>query len=74
MLQLEEANGLLADMIYPIHETEMVSLMDGIGRVLAKDACARFDQPPFPRSPLDGYAVKGMDTLGHPANSRKSFV
>ena len=32
-----------------------------VGRVLAEDLRARFSHPPFPRSPLDGYAVQAQD-------------
>jgi len=34
------------------------------GEVLAADERASHDQPPFPRSPLDGYAVRAADTRG----------
>lgn len=32
--------------------------------MLAEDIKAAIDQPPFPRSPLDGYAVRAADTAG----------
>jgi molybdopterin molybdotransferase len=35
---------------------------------LAEDVVAEFAQPPFPRSPLDGYAVRGEDTKGSDAD------
>lgn len=41
-----------------------LSLDQICGDVLLEDAAALTDQPPFPRSPLDGYAVKGADTAG----------
>lgn len=48
-----------------------VSLEDAFQRVLAQSVFAAIDQPPFSRSPLDGYAVRGEDTrnasLEHPA-------
>ncbi|MFR8282388.1 MAG: hypothetical protein ACLU9R_00305 [Faecalibacterium sp.] len=34
------------------------------GRIAAKALCARMDQPPFDRSPLDGYALHSADTTG----------
>ncbi len=34
------------------------------GQVLAEDVIAQLDQPPFPRSPLDGYALRGADSAG----------
>lgn len=38
-----------------------VSLFQAIGRILAEDLCAPIDQPPFARSPIDGYAVQAAD-------------
>ena len=39
-------------------------LEDINGEVAAEDILAANDQPPFPRSPLDGYALRGEDTEG----------
>lgn len=43
--------------------TEKLPLLKCLGRVLAEDVFANHDQPPFDRSPLDGYAVRGEDLL-----------
>ncbi|MDO4267510.1 MAG: molybdopterin molybdotransferase MoeA [Eubacteriales bacterium] len=64
MYQLEEAIEVLTGHAAPVLETETVSLMEAVGRVLAEDRQAKADQPPFSRSPLDGYAVRGADTAG----------
>lgn len=64
MISLEQAVACLTDQVTPIKETEQVSLESLSGRILAQDYTAPFDQPPFPRSPLDGYAVRGEDTTG----------
>lgn len=64
MLQMEDAVKLLQEQVKPVTETEELSLLEGVGRVLAEEAKAAMDQPPFPRSPLDGYAVRGEDTRG----------
>ena len=34
------------------------------GRVLSEDICAPMNQPPWPRSPLDGYAFHAADSQG----------
>ena len=34
------------------------------GRILSEDVCAPMDQPPWPRSPLDGYAFRAADSAG----------
>lgn len=39
-------------------------LLEALGCVLGEDIIAQNDQPPFPRSPMDGYAVRAEDTLG----------
>ena len=43
---------------------EDVAVADAAGRVLAVDAVARVDLPPFPSSAMDGYAVRAVDTPG----------
>ena len=48
----------------PVPTTERVPLDDACGRIAARDLCARMDQPPFDRSPLDGYALHSADTAG----------
>lgn len=63
-LTLEQAQGLLLERIRKIEETEKVLLWEGTGRVLAEDVFAEHDQPPFPRSPLDGYALRSSDIKG----------
>lgn len=51
---------------------EEVPLLESLGRVIAEDAVASFDNPPFDRSPLDGYTFAASGTKGasqeHPAS------
>lgn len=63
-LTLEEAMGRLLCRTRRITETEEIPLWDAVGRILAEDVTAVRNQPPFPRSPLDGYAVRGADIKG----------
>jgi molybdopterin molybdotransferase len=58
---LEQAIELLVENTNVIDDVEEISLWDGGHRVLAEDITAFLDQPPFPRSPLDGYAVRSED-------------
>ncbi len=60
-LVLAYATKLLLDKVKKIEETELVSLWEALHRVLAEDIVAVRNQPPFPRSPLDGYAVRSED-------------
>jgi molybdopterin molybdotransferase len=45
-------------------ETTEVSLPDAFGRVLAEDLFAAEDLPAYPRSTMDGFAVRASDTYG----------
>jgi molybdopterin biosynthesis enzyme len=65
MLSVREARNRLA---------RDVASASGIGsthrkfrRVLAEDVMADADMPPFPRSTMDGYAVRGEDVSQAPA-------
>ena len=62
-MELEEAIKILRDNIKEPIESETIPTMQSLGRVLAGPVKAVYDNPPFDRSPLDGYAVRGEDTL-----------
>lgn len=60
-IELDAALRMLSELeVSP--ETETVPLFGALGRVLARDAVAVLDVPPFDRSPYDGYAIRGEDT------------
>ncbi|HVA90268.1 MAG TPA: gephyrin-like molybdotransferase Glp [Chloroflexota bacterium] len=63
MLSVEEAlTQLLADIVpLPVEEAPLLECLD---RVLARDAVADTDLPPFANSAMDGYAVHAADTSG----------
>lgn len=63
-LLLEEAQRILLIHSQSVCDCETVPLLDAVDRVLAEDVRALRDQPPFPRSPLDGYAVRSADIAG----------
>lgn len=63
MITLEEANEILRQNIKPIKDIEKCRLLDATERILEEDLVAKFDNPPFSRSPLDGYAVRAEDIL-----------
>ena len=63
-IEFEQAIELLTANVAVIDETEEVSLIESVGRVAAQDYFATIDNPPFDRSPLDGYALKSNDTPG----------
>ena len=57
-----------------INETEETELNKAGGRVLAQDMVAGFDNPPFDRSPVDGYACKAEDLAANGRNAAKESV
>ncbi|MFQ1700931.1 gephyrin-like molybdotransferase Glp [Loktanella agnita] len=64
MITVEEALSQLFALVSPL-DAENVVLRDAHGRVLATPIQARRDQPPFPASAMDGYAIAGQDaTVG----------
>ena len=69
-LTLEEAQTAILLNRVPLG-TQMLPLERALGRTLAADVAAPLDQPPFDRSPLDGYALRSADLAGadrdHPA-------
>ena len=69
MISVEEA---LARLLEPLTALppEQISLVDGLGRVLAEDVAARRTQPPFAVSAMDGYAVRADDVAQIPADLR----
>jgi molybdopterin molybdotransferase len=59
-LTVDEALDRVLARITPLAPTE-VGLLDALGAVLAEDAVADRDVPPFRNSAMDGYAVRGAD-------------
>ena len=64
MITVTEARNHLFSLISPLCHEE-VPLTHAAGRVLAADAIARRDQPPFAASAMDGYAVKSAEVERH---------
>ncbi|HUO02156.1 MAG TPA: molybdopterin molybdotransferase MoeA, partial [Rhizomicrobium sp.] len=60
MLSVDEATQRIVAALTPL-ESERVPLEEACGRTLAADVPAGSDQPPFPSSVMDGYAVRSAD-------------
>jgi molybdopterin molybdotransferase len=80
MISVEEAQRRITSAFGPI-DCEMMDLAHLAGRVLAEDVTAKYDQPPFTSSAMDGYAVRredgdtprrviGSAPAGHPFDGR----
>lgn len=63
-IPLEQAIETLLQEITFVNEYETLPLEKANRRILAEDIWASFSQPPFDRSPLDGYALKAEDSEG----------
>lgn len=64
MITVCAARAHLFSLVSPL-ESEAVSLTEASGRVMARDAVARRDQPPFAASSMDGYAAKAAEVERH---------
>lgn len=60
-ISLEAALRELENCCRPVQEAEEADILSCGGRILAEDVYAEIDNPPFDRSPVDGYAVRSAD-------------
>ncbi len=70
MLSVEEALEKVLSLV-SVLELEQRPLTEVLGQVLAEDAIARFDIPPWDNSAMDGYAVRYRDIQGAGTRSPK---
>jgi len=62
-VSIEQARGAVLEHA-AVLEAQEVALDDALGRVLAIDAIASSDVPPFAASAMDGYAIVAADAAG----------
>ena len=62
-ISVERAIDLIEANVRPV-EAGHIRATRAQGRVLSEDICAPINQPPWPRSPLDGYAFRAADSQG----------
>ena len=60
-LAIEDALGLMLSRVAPVSGTEIVSTLNGLGRVLAAGLVSGIDVPGYDSSAMDGYAVRFTD-------------
>lgn len=63
LLSLQDAIAQVLARVDPL-EPIVVPVAEAVGRVLAEDADAAVDLPPFASSAMDGFALRGDDTPG----------
>lgn len=65
LLPPEEARALLlSHLSAPLPDSVLVDVSSSLGRVCAEDVRAPHPLPEFPRSTVDGFAVRARDTFG----------
>jgi molybdopterin molybdotransferase len=69
MISVDEAVARVTAAFAP-RPSEVVLLADALGRVVAEDTSTLIDQPPWPVSAMDGYAVRAPDVRSAPATLR----
>lgn len=72
MISVEEALEHILKHFEPL-EAERVRILDALNQVLAEDVYSDVDIPPFDNSAMDGYAVRGADTVGGSRDSPVSL-
>lgn len=73
-IELEKAIELMLEAIEEIKAVEEMSLIEAGGRIIAEDIYAPMNNPPFDRSPLDGYALIAEDTKGASKENSKNLI
>lgn len=63
-IELELAMQVIGESINRIQDIEIINIEQARERTIMEDIYAPINQPPFNRSPLDGYAIKSSDTKG----------
>ena len=70
LIPVADAEQALLEQVSSITDSEVVSLPDAIGRVLADPVASTIDVPPHANSAMDGYAVLGRSL---PASGNRQF-
>ncbi len=61
---VKQARELTVRYAAAVDDVELIDIGGACKRILAEDVIAGFDNPPFNRSPLDGFAVRSVDIAG----------
>lgn len=63
-VSVEQALELIHQQVKKVERKETRNLNDALGYVLAETIYAPMYNPPFDRSPIDGYALRAQDSIG----------
>ncbi len=60
-LTASHVNAFLAELVQPVRETETVSPIQALDRILAEDVVSPISVPPHDNSAMDGFAFRGSE-------------
>ena len=63
-IDLENAIEILLEKIQPLKNIEEKNILDSLGFILAENILSPLNNPPFNRSPLDGFTFNSADSHG----------
>ncbi len=70
-LSAPHVNAFLAELVQPVRDTEPVSPMQALHRILAEDVVSPISVPPHDNSAMDGFALRGSEMhSGQPTRLR----
>ena len=70
-LSAQHVNAFLTQLVQPVRETETVSPMQALDRILAEDVVSPISVPPHDNSAMDGFAFRGSEMrAGEPTQLR----
>lgn len=72
-ISLEQATELIRTRINPL-APKRLPLFEALGCITAESVKAQMNQPPFPRSPYDGYALRAIDSMGASSENPVSLI
>lgn len=61
-IEVEKAFEIIDNNIKKIEEVEIVTIENALNRIIAEDFYAPMSNPPFNKSPLDGYCLRSEDS------------
>lgn len=73
MIELEQAIEILKKNAPEICEVEEKNLLDCVGKICAENYFAKLDNPPFNRSPLDGFTFNSATVSARLKKIRKNL-
>ncbi|MGL4988340.1 MAG: hypothetical protein ACRC5F_03735, partial [Cetobacterium sp.] len=72
-INLEHAIETLLNKVEPLKVIEEKSILESLGFILGEDIYSKLDNPPFNRSPLDGFTFNHADSIASSKENQTIF-